>query len=178
MAASRHPRAPLDRVEVLCATLDRTDLVDRDTAKEAVRRDVAADELGDLLDAGCLEQADAERVVAVLVEAVTSQRDRDVQEAGLNALSHAVVRHRIPYALLGPIADVTAVLHPRELTYVPFILSATHEPAARAAVEPLLRHPDAEVRAEAAQAIDELDAVAASGADGTANSAARAGNSR
>jgi hypothetical protein len=178
MTTSRRPRASLDRVEVLCATLNRTDLVGRDTGREAVRRDAAADELGDLLEAGSLEQADAERVVAALVDAVTSQRDRVVQEAGLNALSHAVVRYRIPYALLGPIADVTAVLHPLELAYVPFILSATHESAARAVVERLLRHPDAEVRAAAAQAIDELDAVAAAGSDNTANSAARAGNSR
>ncbi|GGT59133.1 hypothetical protein GCM10010271_73130 [Streptomyces kurssanovii] len=174
MPTSRDPRAPAGRAEALCARLDRTDLVVRDAATESPRPDAAADELGDLLEAGSLEQADAERVVAVLVASVTSRNDRAVQEACLNALSHAVVRYRLPYALLEPIAGATAELHPLELVYVPFILSATHEPGARAVAERLLLHPDAEVRAEAAQAIDELDAVA----DGAANCAARAGNSR
>ncbi|MEV4683144.1 hypothetical protein [Streptomyces kurssanovii] len=178
MATSRDPRAPAGRAEALCATLDHKDLVGRDAATQSPRPDAAADELGDVLEAGSLEQADAERVVTVLVRAVTSQCDRVVQEACLNALSHAVVRYRIPYALLEPIAGATAELRPRELAYVPFILSATHDPGARAVAERLLLHPDAEVRAEAAQAIDELDAVAAAGADGAANCAARAGNSR
>ncbi|WP_406275671.1 hypothetical protein OHT93_30425 [Streptomyces sp. NBC_00191] len=140
----------LDRVETELAALSRMD---------DHGRDVWADSLGDLLESGCLNQADAERLVSRLVALAVTEATYEVRESALHAVSNAGVRYAIPVQVLEPLASRIDAFEPRLLEYVLFCLAATHDEESRAHVEPFLDHPAAGVREEAAQAIAELDAV-------------------
>lgn len=140
----------LDRVATELSALDRVDGQGQDTWAES---------LGDLLESGCLKQADAERVVGRLVASAVSGTKFEVCESALHAVCNASIRYVIPFAVLEPLASRIDAFEPALLEYVLFCLAATHDEESRAHVQPFLDHPDAGVREEAAQAIAELDAV-------------------
>lgn len=123
------------------------------------RREVWADELGDLLASGFLEPADAERAVGRLVEVAVADAEHAVRESALHAVGEACARHEIPYEVLVPLTAPVDAFAPQLLEYVLFSLSATHDRRALPAVEPFLAHPDPGVREEARLAVAELRAA-------------------
>ncbi|MEV6757507.1 hypothetical protein [Streptomyces sp. NPDC051214] len=127
-------------------------------AADARRREVWADELGDLLASGRLEQGAAERAVARLVQVAVADADHAVRESALHAVGEGCARHEIPYEVLVPLAVNVDAFAPQLLEYVLFSLSATHDRRALPPIEPFLAHPDPGVREEARLAVAELHA--------------------
>ncbi|MGW0904118.1 hypothetical protein [Streptomyces sp. NPDC002853] len=125
---------------------------------DARRRELWADELGDLLVSGCLEPADAERAVGRLVGVAVADAEHAVRESALHAVGEACARHEIRYEVLAPLAAQVDAFAPPLLEYVLFSLAATHDRRALPSVEPFLAHPDPGVREEARLAVAELRA--------------------
>ncbi|WP_181874290.1 HEAT repeat domain-containing protein [Marinitenerispora sediminis] len=123
---------------------------------DAPRRDLAVDELGDLLRSAGLAQEAAEGLTSCLVRLAVTDQDDTVRESALNALSEALLQYELPYALVKPLAEHIDGFRPVLVGYVLFVLSSTRAPAARPVIERFLEHPDASLREEAAAAMDEL----------------------
>ena len=131
-------------------------LLDQLTHADPRRRDLAADELGDLLRAGAYNQADTEQIVTLLVTAALHDIDPTVREAALHAVNEAFNHRALPLRLLDALRDHLASLEPALLDYALNILACAHDPAARPAIEAFLDHPNPDLRASAADALTEL----------------------
>lgn len=120
------------------------------------RRDLCLDVVSDVLETGCLATDDAERVVERLVLVALSPESCAVRESALHAVCTASTHYRLRYKVVEALAVGADAFEPVLLRYVLFILGATYDRAALPVVERYLRHPDPEVRREAAEAVDEL----------------------
>ncbi|MEV0272293.1 HEAT repeat domain-containing protein [Hamadaea sp. NPDC050747] len=120
------------------------------------QRDIAAEHLADLLRYTTLAQGDTELAVRELVALLGVESDRDVRESALNALGEAITYHTLNLELFRPLEPMLASMSPRLLEHALYILSATHDPQARATIEAFLNHPDPAVRGYAADALVEL----------------------
>jgi len=119
-------------------------------------RDLAVEQLGDLLRGTTLTAADAELTVTQLVALLTNEADSTVQESTLHAIAEAFDHHRLNLRLVEPLRPLLAAMPPALLEYALYILAATHDPHARPAIEAFLQHPDSAVRGYAADALAEL----------------------
>jgi HEAT repeat protein len=119
-------------------------------------RDLAVEQLGDLLRSTTLTAAGAELAVARLITLLTDEADATVQESALHAIAEAFDHHRLNLRLVEPLRPLLAAMPPALLEYALYILAATHDPHARPAIEPFLQHPDPAVRGYAADALAEL----------------------
>lgn len=125
-------------------------------APDTRARDFAADSLGDLLQRPALTQADAELAVSRLVALFVRDPDHGVREAALNSICEAFNRRRLPLRLFEDLVPIPPTLENDLLQYALHILGSTQDPAAEAAVSPFVTHPDADVREQAAIALDEI----------------------
>jgi HEAT repeat protein len=133
-----------------------TALLDQLTHHDPRRRDLAADELADLLRIGALDQADTERTVAHLVTTAVHDADPTVRESALHAIVEAFTHRALPLRLFNALRHQLTSLEPALLDYALNILASTHDPAARPAIEAFLNHPDPDVRDYATDALGEL----------------------
>jgi HEAT repeat protein len=131
-------------------------ILDQLTHADPRRRDLAADELGDLLRAGAYNQADTEQSVTHLVTTALHDIDPTVRESALHAINEAFNHRALPLRLFDALQRDLAVLEPALLDYALNILACTHDPAARPAIEVFLNHPNPDVRTSAADALTEL----------------------
>ncbi|MET9595495.1 HEAT repeat domain-containing protein [Streptomyces sp. NPDC006516] len=79
-----------------------------------------------------------------------------VRESALHAVCIASTHYQLPYRVVEALAVGADAFEPVLLRYVLFILGATYDRVVLPVVERYLRHPDPEVRREAAEAVDEL----------------------
>jgi len=126
------------------------------THADARQRDLAADQLGDLLRTAALTQADTERAVTHLVTVAVTDADWTVRESALNSIVEAFNGKQLPLRLFQPLQHHLAAMPPALLDHALYILAATHDPAARPAIEAFINHPDSNVRRYAAEALSEL----------------------
>ncbi|MGI5219272.1 HEAT repeat domain-containing protein [Nocardia sp. CA-290969] len=119
-------------------------------------RDLAVEYLADLLGRAVLNEADAETAVSRLVALLTTETDPSVQEAALNAISEAFGPYCFSLQLFEPLRALLGAMPPTLLDYALMILACTHDPDARPTIETFLDHPNAAVRASAAEALTEL----------------------
>jgi HEAT repeat protein len=131
-------------------------LLEQFTHTDPRRRDLAADELGDLLRAGAYNQADTEQAVTHLVTTALHDIDPPVRETALHAVNEAFNHRTLPLRLFDALQGHLASLELALLDYALNILACTHDPAARPAIEALLKHPSPDVRTSAADALTEL----------------------
>jgi hypothetical protein len=131
-------------------------LLEVPTHHDARERDLAADYLGDVLRGTSLEQADADLAVSRLVELLATENDLSVQESALNALADAFDHHELGLQVFEPVVPRMSAMTPALLEYMLYVLSATHDPNARPAIEAFSDHPDAVVRGYVTEALTEL----------------------
>ncbi|MEU4356950.1 hypothetical protein [Streptomyces virginiae] len=123
---------------------------------DAGRRDLCLDLVSDVLETGRLTPDDAEGAVERLVAVALSDEGYPVRESALHAACTASTHYEIPYRVVEPLAVGADNFEPLLLAYVLAVLGSTHDQAALPIVERFLRHPHAEVRREAADAVNEL----------------------
>ncbi|MGW1658825.1 HEAT repeat domain-containing protein [Streptomyces atratus] len=82
----------------------------------------------------------------------------EARETALNSISEAFDQHSLPLDLVEPPAPATPQMTPQLPAHAVCILGATQDPQARPLIEPLLRHPDPDVREEARRAAAEITA--------------------
>ncbi|MBB4935271.1 hypothetical protein F4561_006165 [Lipingzhangella halophila] len=130
--------------------------LDRLSAARARERAFAADELGDLLAAPSVAQLWKERVAASLVALALRERNEEAAESALNSLARSMERGWLPYPVVQPLTECLHRLSPDLVGYVLLILAGTRDPAARPVIERYSDHPDPTIRADAAEALEEL----------------------
>jgi HEAT repeat protein len=131
-------------------------LLEQLTHADPCRRDLAADQLGDLLRTGAYNQADAEQAVTHLLTTALHDIDQTVRESALHAINEAFDHRALPLQLFDALQHQLASLDPALLDYALNILACTHDPAARPVIEAYLNHTDPDIRTSAADALAEL----------------------
>jgi HEAT repeat protein len=119
-------------------------------------RDLAAAHIGDILRGAVLDQANTERAVTHLVAIAITDVDPTVRESALNSISEAFNSRTLPLTLFQPLQHSLGFMEPALLEHALYVLAATHNPAARPAIEAFINHPDDNVRRSAADALSEL----------------------
>ncbi|MBM7436865.1 hypothetical protein [Streptomyces sp. HB132] len=135
------------------------DVIEALTDHDPRRRDLAAETLDDVLRGSALDTDTARLLVGHLVRLAVEDPVTGVRESALNAIGGALRHHRLPFGLVGPLGPAMRTMTPELLLHSLFVLGATHDERARPLLEPFLRHPDPEVRAETRLAMDEITAA-------------------
>ena len=125
---------------------------------DPVRRDDAAEALGDLLRTRELGQDSARTAVARLVILAVEEPVYRVRESALHAVSEAFDHRHLPLGIVEPLTRVLDTMSPELLEYALYIFGATQDPRARSLIEPFLGHRDPKVRHEAKHALMETPA--------------------
>lgn len=119
-------------------------------------RDVAAEQLGDLLRGPSLTQDETEATVACLLTAAIRDPDDAVRESALNAIGNASERRDLPLPLVAGLAPWLRTMTAPLLEHALGILGSTRDPDAHPMIEPYRQHPTDYVREAAAMALAEL----------------------
>jgi hypothetical protein len=123
---------------------------------EAQQRDRAASELGDLFAAGALDQDEADRAIAALVDLALNEDTGSVAEEALDSIGKASFHYRPSYSTVSRLATLLADASAAEIEHILDILASTHHPAAQRIILPYVEHAHAVVRQAAADALEEL----------------------
>ncbi len=132
------------------------DFLARLHAADSRARDVAAAEIGDLLEADQLGEKDFKSAVRVLMKAALAERDPEAKESMFNALSAAATSTRSWPMNWDPIVAALPNLAPDCLEHALVIVGFSGDAKYRPRIDPFLNHPDSDVRQEALDALQML----------------------
>ncbi|WP_020521656.1 HEAT repeat domain-containing protein [Catelliglobosispora koreensis] len=123
---------------------------------EARQRERAAAELGDLFEAGVLDQDEAELAVAALVDLALAEGAGSVAGESLNSLGKASIHYWPSYSTVSRLITLLPGASVAEIEHILDILASTHDPAAKQIILSYVEHPHVVVRQAAADALEEL----------------------
>lgn len=115
----------------------------------------AADRAADLLEAGTLDQGEAEVVIGDLVQVAVHAQVTEVVEQALYAIGTSMAHYRPPLSLVRELA-VPALIEHALADAILYIVASTHDRAAEQVIAPYLHSPQDDVRTAAREALQEL----------------------
>ncbi len=122
-------------------------------SKDARARDLAAARLGDWLETGSPDARQLRAAAEALLAGALAEPDAIAKESMFNALSSAAASPKARGIDWSPLAEALGTLAPDELEHALVVLGFSGDARYRPRVAPFLRHPDADVRAGAADAL-------------------------
>ncbi|MFG2839922.1 HEAT repeat domain-containing protein [Streptomyces zaomyceticus] len=127
-------------------------------APNALDRDAAAEQLGDICRWPGLTQHEAETAVARLLTAAIEDSDDTVRESALNAICNAFECRDLSLHLVAGLAPCLHTMTAPLLEHALGILGSTRNPDACPMIEPYRQHPVDYVREAAVMALADLPA--------------------
>jgi hypothetical protein len=131
-------------------------LIARLHSSDCRSRDVAAAESGDYFEAEQLNAAGYQSLVNALIPAALAEQDPVVRESMFNALSSAAAYPKATLIDWHPIADRLPDLPQDCLEHALVILGFSGDGSYLPRIEPLLDHPDKDIRRYVADAVNML----------------------
>ena len=122
-------------------------------------RFLAAAEIGDYLEANCLDKKSLRGVIHALIPVALGETDDFAKESLFNALSTALEVTDVPGVDWDPIAQELSDLPLTCLEHAVAILGFSGNPKYRSKIKSFLTHPDEDVRSTADDALKVLDGL-------------------
>jgi hypothetical protein len=136
---------------------DLKEILSRLYSSDAVIREVAAAELGDLMEADYLKSKDFQMTVKQLIPAALREADWSAKERMFDALSFASSSKNAAKINWDPIAKVVAELDVACLEHALIILGDSGNPKYRCYIERFLHHPEVSIAETAADALTQIE---------------------
>jgi len=143
----------------MSALPDLRSLVTRLADEDPRVRDLAASEIGDLLEADVVQPHEFRWLMPILIDRVVAEKDSTVKESLLFALASASVEMLSGNVNLDPIAADMHQLNAACLDQALDLLGFSGNARYRKVIKTFLTHPDEDVRRAAADALEVLDAI-------------------